>query len=248
MDPIHPSGEAPCRSRRASNWITSRRSTAFAKRYPFLRTIRVINSSEEKLTDLILQVKGAWSGRGMANAIAKSRRGRPIRSAPSRCRFLRNTCWITNGWRALRMWSGSRSASWLEQTFPYEVFAYNEWCGLIFAALDPGRPGVAQQIPGWKNCSLNPTCERNTVMRPCPVPRKIRGGSRPWPRRYEAAEAWICRISTSASFEETGRRSVSDQITRAAWDLHDRPVLRRGPEQCGCTLLLIKAHSPGSGW
>ncbi|HOL93310.1 MAG TPA: hypothetical protein PLH79_03100, partial [bacterium] len=122
---------------------------------PFLRAIRIINAPDEKLADLIVQVKGEpglaaeWQTR-----IAEIPPGNtytvsaiPLTFPPQ---YLLSITERVAG--LLRVVVRQPERVLFEQTFPFEVFAYNEWCGLsslpeILAALVlPNNPGVEELL------------------------------------------------------------------------------------------------------
>ncbi|HQH74752.1 MAG TPA: hypothetical protein PK360_21935, partial [bacterium] len=214
MDPvIHPSGEAavPLPPSLELDYEPKINFAFQQNDIPFLRTIRVINSSEEKLTDLILQVKGEpglaaeWQTR-----IAEIPAGKtyPVSAIPMSFspQYLLDITERVAG--LLRIVVRKPERVLLEQTFPYEVFAYNEWCGLtslpeILAALVlPNNPGVEELLVRTRDELKRDTGDASLSGYQSKDPRRIQAMTA---ALYEAAGSLdLSYINPPASFEETG--------------------------------------------
>ncbi|MFB3788680.1 MAG: DUF3320 domain-containing protein [bacterium] len=227
---------------------------------PFLRAIRIVNASEEKLSDLIVQVKGEpglaaeWQTRiaeipaGKTDSVSAI----PMSFSPQ---YLLGITERVAG--LLRVVVRQPERVLLEQTYPFEVFAYNEWCGLsslpeILAALVlPNNPGVEEMLARTRDVLKQNTGDASLSGYQSKDPQRIRTMAA---ALYEAAARmdWSY-INPPASFEETGQKvRFPDQIMRhrmgTCMDL--TLFFAAGLEQCGLhpLVLLIKGHAFVGVW
>ncbi|NPU99482.1 MAG: DUF3320 domain-containing protein [Candidatus Omnitrophica bacterium] len=227
---------------------------------PFLRAIRIINASEEKLADLIVRVKGEpglaaeWQTR-----IAEIPAGKtyPVNKIPMSFspQYLLDITERVAG--LLRVVVRQPERVLLEQTFPFEVFAYNEWCGLsslpeILAALVlPNNPGVEELLVQTRDGLKQNTGDASLSGYQSKDPRRIQAMAA---ALYEAAaQLDLSYINPPASFEETGQKvRFPDQILRnrmgTCMDL--TLFFAACLEQCGLhpLVLLIKGHAFAGVW